>query len=120
MVLSGCSALGLGREDAVDPLDPKSMGAEWQAENFAAYYEQDIEWYECGEDEGLDDVYAEELEAAGFDLAQIGCAYIQAPFDWEDPSTDEAIELSVVHIPATSGEPRGTLLGNPGGPGATG
>lgn len=120
MVLSGCSALGLGREDAVDPLDPKSMGAEWQAENFAAYYEQDIEWYECGEDEGLDDVYAEELEAAGFDLAQIGCAYIQAPFDWQDPENNESIELSIVHIPSTSGEPLGTLLGNPGGPGATG
>ena len=125
LALSGCSSLfglgaGAGATGEVDPLDPRSMSSEWQAENFAAYYEQEIEWYACGEDEGLDEWYADELAAAGFDLDQIGCAYIQAPYDWENPSIEESIELNIVHIPSTSGEPLGTLLGNPGGPGATG
>ncbi len=120
VALSGCSLFDESRDDLVDSLDPKSMGAEWQAENFAAYYEQDIEWYACGPEEGFDHWYQEELAAAGFDVDQIACAYIQAPYDWENPSDDSSIELNVVHIPSTSGEAMGTLLGNPGGPGATG
>lgn len=116
VALSGCSILD--EENA--SVDASGMGAAWQAQEFSAYYEQQIEWYECGEYEGLDDYTAEALEEGGFDLEQIGCAYIQAPYDWEDPSHDESIELSIVHIPSTSGEAIGTLLSNPGGPGATG
>ena len=93
LALSGCSTFfglgtGAGAAGEVDPLDPRSMSSEWQAENFASYYEQEIEWYACGEDEGLDEWYADELAAAGFDLDQIGCAYIQAPYDWENPSIE--------------------------------
>ncbi len=91
-----------------------------QAEQFAGLYDQQIEWYECGEDEGLDDYTAEALDAAGFDLDQIGCAYVLAPLDWDDPTNEEHIELSIVHIPATGDGELGTLLGNPGGPGSTG
>jgi len=97
-----------------------SMDAATQAERFAGYYEQQIEWYECGEDEGLDEYTAEALTDGGFDLEEIGCAYISAPLDWEDPENEESIELSIVHVPSTGDGALGTLLGNPGGPGATG
>ncbi len=96
------------------------MDAAWQAEQFSEYYAQEIEWYECGEDEGLDGYTGDSLAEAGFDLEQIGCALIAAPIDWEDPANKESIELSIVHIPSTSGEAQRTLLANPGGPGETG
>lgn len=120
LLLSGCGPAG-GAEGDRDPASASAMSAEWQAREFAAYYDQEIEWVECGEDEGLDEYLADELDAAGFDLDGIACAYIAAPFDWQDPANEESIELSIVHIPSTGdGEPLGTLLANPGGPGGTG
>lgn len=113
LLLSACAAPGSGANDA------GGESAE-QARDFAAFYEQEIDWYPCTEAEGLDDELAEELAAAGFDVEGIGCALVRAPYDWEDPAGDEAIELSIVHIPSTGDAPLGTLLGNPGGPGAPG
>ena len=98
----------------------KSNNANLQAQQFADYYAQQIEWYECGDDEGLDEYTAQALDVAGYDLEQVGCAYVSAPIDWEDPANLESIEISIVHIPSTGGGELGTLFGNPGGPGATG
>ena len=41
------------------------------------------------------------------------------PLDWDDPTVGE-IELSVIRHRATSGDPIGSLLTNPGGPGSSG
>ena len=125
MVAAGTAltlALSACAETVVDEayMPGAGMDTAWQAEQFSEYYAQEIEWYDCGEDEGLDGYMAEELTGAGFDLAQIGCALIAAPIDWEDPANKESIELSIVHIPSTSGEAQGTLFANPGGPGETG
>lgn len=113
LLLGGCASPGSGASDAV-------TGSAEQARDFAAFYEQEIDWHPCTEDEGLDDELAEMLAGAGFDVGAIGCALVRAPYDWEDPSGDEAIELSIVHIPSTGDDPLGVLLGNPGGPGASG
>src|SRR5690606_11820431 len=62
------------------------------------FYEQTLDWNSCG---------------TGFD-----CTFVTAPLDWENPSAGE-IELSVVRHQAT-GTSMGSLLTNPGGPGASG
>ncbi|MCX6502730.1 MAG: alpha/beta hydrolase [Microbacterium sp.] len=68
------------------------------AEDLLPFYEQDLEWSDCG----------------GFD-----CTMVTAPLDWEDPELGE-IELSVIRQRATDGDAIGSLLTNPGGPGASG
>ena len=44
---------------------------------------------------------------------------VRAPLDWSDPSAGD-IQLSVIRSRATGGDPIGSLLTNPGGPGASG
>ncbi|BDV31357.1 alpha/beta hydrolase [Microbacterium terricola] len=69
------------------------------AEELLPFYGQDIAWADCDDE---------------FD-----CATVTAPLDWDDPSAG-AIELSVIRHRPESGEPIGSLLTNPGGPGASG
>jgi pimeloyl-ACP methyl ester carboxylesterase len=66
---------------------------------FAPYYKQVLEWSSC--ENGLQ------------------CTTAIAPLDWADAS-GERIELALVRQPATSGNRVGSLLVNPGGPGASG
>jgi pimeloyl-ACP methyl ester carboxylesterase len=47
------------------------------------------------------------------------CGTATAPLDWKDPGAGR-IELALVRQPATSGTALGSLLVNPGGPGASG
>ncbi len=47
------------------------------------------------------------------------CATATAPLDWSNPSGD-SIDIALVRQPATGGTSRGSLLVNPGGPGASG
>ena len=60
-------------------------------------YEQETAWETCGE---------------------LECATIQVPLDWGNPG-GETIDLKLNKLPAT-GEKQGSLLVNPGGPGASG
>lgn len=67
---------------------------------FERFYAQTPGWEACGE--GLE------------------CASVVVPVDWEEPDGD-TIDLAVVRRPATDAEARvGSLLYNPGGPGASG
>jgi pimeloyl-ACP methyl ester carboxylesterase len=61
------------------------------------YYTQVLSWDQCGE---------------------FLCATATAPLDWEDPAAEE-IELALIRQPAKQ-EKVGSLLINPGGPGASG
>ncbi|MGV8970288.1 MAG: alpha/beta hydrolase [Microbacteriaceae bacterium] len=63
------------------------------------YYGQILTWSSCGN--GMQ------------------CATATAPLDWEDPAR-ESIELALVRQIATGGTSLGSLLVNPGGPGASG
>lgn len=68
------------------------------AEDLKQFYGQRLSWSNCGS--GMD------------------CTTVKAPLDWEEP--DKAtIDLSVVRHRA-SGTAKGSLLTNPGGPGASG
>ena len=63
------------------------------------YYKQVLQWSSC--ENGLQ------------------CATAIAPLDWTEPAGDR-IELALIRQPATSGNPLGSLLVNPGGPGGSG
>ncbi len=66
------------------------------------FYEQELEWAAC------------DGAGGGFD-----CTTVTAPLDWQNPDAGE-IELAVIRHQATGGAPLGSLLTNPGGPGASG
>ncbi len=63
------------------------------------FYEQELDWAPC------DDSFE--------------CTKVSAPLDWSDPGAGE-IELSVIRHRATGDTTLGSLLTNPGGPGASG
>lgn len=97
LVLSGCLYAAIPEASdapAPGPTAPTEVPSELEG-----YYDQEVSWVDCGD---------------GFD-----CARVLAPLDWEDPGL-EAIELSIVRHRAESGTAVGSLLTNPGGPGASG
>lgn len=67
---------------------------------YARYYGQKIDWTPCEDYQGAE------------------CGTIVAPLAWDDPSKGD-VHLKMIRIPAT-GERKGSLLLNPGGPGGSG
>lgn len=111
LVLSGCAPETGAR-------DRGESAAQRQA--FPAVYEQSVEWRECDSSLGYRDGVEELLTEQGARVDGMRCALVDVPFDWNDPENPETIRLSTVRVPATGDEPIGTLLSNPGGPGASG
>ncbi|EST38918.1 hypothetical protein N566_05035 [Streptomycetaceae bacterium MP113-05] len=65
------------------------------------YYEQDLKWGECG--------------VVGFE-----CTHLTVPLDYRKPSADAELQLAVSRRKATGeGDPIGSLMVNPGGPGGS-
>ena len=98
VALSGCLYAVIpetGRTSTASPA-PDTTGV---SADLMSFYDQTLDWTSCG---------------SGFD-----CTTVTAPLDWADPGAGE-IELSVVRSRATDGEAIGSLLTNPGGPGASG
>lgn len=98
-------ALVVAADDAVDderatPSPTAEPGATDPPEpELAPFYDQQIDW-----------------EACGGDL----CATLEVPLDYADPSGD-TIELALLMVPAGDADQRvGSLVVNPGGPGAPG
>jgi pimeloyl-ACP methyl ester carboxylesterase len=96
--LSGCLYAAIP-ESAPRPSSSKPADTAGVRADLLPFYEQEVSWTDCG----------------GFD-----CATVTAPLDWSDPGEGE-IDLSVIRSRAEgSAEPIGSLLTNPGGPGASG
>ena len=97
VALSGClySLIPDSRPSSTASLAPDTEGV---AAELLPFYEQSLSWSTCG---------------------ALECTMVTAPLDWADPGAGE-IELSVIRQRATSGAPTGSLLTNPGGPGASG
>ena len=109
LAVTGCTA----NEDA-------SASAQ-QAAAFPEVYAQTIDWGVCDESYDLSEGFAEVLDSRGVAVDSYECSMIDAPYDWNDPENGETIELATVRVPSTGDDaPLGTLLGNPGGPGASG
>lgn len=109
LLLSGCSPA------------PDDSPSALQRQSFPRVYAQAIDWGACDESFGLDSGLREQLAAKGVSSETFRCAMVEAPFDWNDPTNHDTIQLAVTHLPASGeGAPIGTLLGNPGGPGLSG
>ncbi|MBG6239451.1 pimeloyl-ACP methyl ester carboxylesterase [Mycetocola sp. CAN_C7] len=97
LTLSGCVTAFFPSDQPVATSTPTQEDV---AENLRPFYEQQLSWSGCGSD--------------GFQ-----CATATAPMDWENPE-DGDIELELVRQRASGGDAIGSLLLNPGGPGASG
>lgn len=95
VALTGClySMIPEQRSSATNAPDTDGV-----ADDLLPFYGQALAWENCG---------------AGLD-----CTEVSAPLDWENPADGE-ITLAVVRHQA-SGTAKGSLLTNPGGPGASG
>lgn len=80
----------------------------------AEFYGQDLAWEPCTDFGGPRGTAEDDQAAKEFE-----CAYVIAPLDYSNPE-GQTIALAVSRIQATGGEPAGTVLVNPGGPGSPG
>ena len=94
VVLTGCIALT--DTENPEPISPVATGA---PAGFEEYYEQIIDFVNCGD--------------------QLFCADVEVPMNWDDPSS-EPINIATSYRQADKKEPIGFVLFNPGGPGASG
>ncbi|GLI26173.1 alpha/beta hydrolase [Agromyces rhizosphaerae] len=93
LLLSGCVSWPFGVQRSIPEPVPSTM-----ASDLGEFYAQELEWRRCGDG--------------------MWCATAEAPLDWDAPGAG-SVELALVRHAAT-GEKVGSLLVNPGGPGASG
>ena len=93
LILGSCTLLGPS-----SPTESTPTG-ESVAADLEPFYGQVLTWESCGEG--------------------IQCSTAEAPLDWADPARD-SIELALSRQVATGSDRLGSLLVNPGGPGASG
>lgn len=98
LALSAC-IYSLIPEARPTPTSSATPDTEGVAAELLPFYGQKLDWETCNE--------------------TFQCATVTAPLDWENPSAAE-IELAIIRHPAESGHAQGSLLVNPGGPGASG
>lgn len=97
-VLAGCTRSTTGPDGAQRPVD------------LTPYLTQQIDWQACPERDEYLESFPDQAE----------CAAVDVPVDYFDQSSDRGtIEIAIIRISA-EGESRGSLLVNPGGPGASG
>ncbi|MFK0403635.1 alpha/beta hydrolase [Microbacterium sp. NPDC090225] len=99
VALSGCLYSMIPEQSATRPSATGAPDTDGVSEELLPFYSQELTWESCG--------------GAGFD-----CTTVTAPLDWENPAEGE-IELSIIRHQAEQ-TPMGSLLTNPGGPGASG
>ena len=93
LALAGCTSPKNQSDASERPPITHDVPAE-----LSRFYEQQVEWTECGD---------------------LECATVEVPLDWEDPEGD-VITLAVNRSRATGADVIGSLLTNPGGPGGSG
>jgi len=100
LVSAACTLPGLGREEP----DPPSLTPE----------PAQVRWRECPE-------VPEELVGRGAPNMSYECATIAVPRDWAAPEAPETFEISLIRARSEQQTDRiGSLIINPGGPGASG
>lgn len=105
LVLGACSGPPAPSGGSPTTLPPTSSATAVPGEQatdpaYARYYQQRPTWTDCG--------------------GGLQCTTVQVPVDWSQPDRDQ-LALALARHPATDpGEKTGSLLVNPGGPGASG
>ncbi|WP_374198327.1 alpha/beta hydrolase [Microbacterium sp. NFH-22A-Y] len=102
-MLSGCLYAAIPPESAATPAPSREPDVDGAPAGFEEFYGQQLDWQAC----------------SGADAGSFDCATVTAPLDWTDPSVG-TIDLAVIRRAATDGDAIGSLLTNPGGPGASG
>lgn len=105
LVAGGCSTAISGKPQSGAPVGPVPDGLQ-------AFYAQKLAWEGCG-DYGKTDYDRQTLGEDGLE-----CAHLTVPLDYAKPDGD-TIEIGVLRRPA-KGDRIGSLVINPGGPGAAG
>ncbi len=103
VAFSGCLYAAIPPESAATPAPSREPDLSGVPAGFEDFYAQSLDWDSC----------------AGADSAYYDCATVTAPLTWSDPDAG-TIDLAVIRRAATSGAALGSLLTNPGGPGASG
>ncbi|GAA2965680.1 alpha/beta hydrolase [Microbacterium schleiferi] len=98
VALAGCYLIPMPDQSSAPHRSPMPI-TDGVAPDLLPFYQQTLDWTDCGGD---------------FD-----CTTVTAPLDWSDPEAG-TIDLSVIRHAATDSDPLGSLLTNPGGPGASG
>ncbi|WP_284251809.1 alpha/beta hydrolase [Litorihabitans aurantiacus] len=119
LLATACSPGGTPPDDdssstssTADPTDPAADPA-----GLETFYDQELAFGPC-EDYGTTPTHQEAVDAAVATSAA-ECARATVPLDYDDPGGETA-EIAVIRIPARGGDPIGSLLTNPGGPGGSG
>lgn len=102
VALTACGVLWDPKTDAARPADPTPDASSAPA-GFSEFYTQTLGWSDC----------------TGADDGDYECTEVTAPLDWSDPDGGD-VSLAVIRRLADGGAPAGSLLTNPGGPGASG
>ncbi|KAA9085558.1 alpha/beta hydrolase [Microbacterium radiodurans] len=101
MALTGCVYNAIPPESS--PAPSRTPVVDGVSAELLPFYEQELAWESC----------------TGADAGSYDCTTVRAPRDWNSPGDGE-IELAVVRRAADRGDALGSLLVNPGGPGASG
>jgi pimeloyl-ACP methyl ester carboxylesterase len=116
LLLSGCSSSGVIHHGAATdpsssgtPAPGATSGGPADTGSVQGFYSQKIAWAPCTH---------KPSDAPDANLAGLQCGTYSVPLDYSKPSGQQ-VKIAVVKWPA-SGTKQGSLLTNPGGPGASG
>jgi len=103
LLTSACLPFGTSGSGATvaSPAAPPAVAVPSGSADPAPFYQQTVDWQPCPAYDGFD------------------CATVVAPLDWADPGSGQ-IHLAVIRHRASGGTSQGTILVDPGGPGASG
>ncbi|WP_312677258.1 alpha/beta hydrolase [Microbacterium sp.] len=101
--LSGCLYAAIPPETVASPAPSRQPDLDGIPAGFESYYTQTLDWTPC----------------SGTDAGSYDCTTVTAPLDWSDPDGG-SLDLAVIRRAASNGDAIGSLLTNPGGPGASG
>jgi pimeloyl-ACP methyl ester carboxylesterase len=102
LLLSACTTGDKGQTAAASPSGPASSSSSAPAADLAPYYRQKLSWHDCS------------------DVGGLQCSTMRVPLDYAHPSAATDLKLAVARKQATGpGSRLGSLLVNPGGPGAS-
>jgi pimeloyl-ACP methyl ester carboxylesterase len=98
LVLSGCSTPAA--EPSLAPIATPTASADLSVANeLQPFYSQTVDWKNCG--------------------SRILCGHVKVPTNWSNPAAG-ALSLAVAYRAADIAKPLGSIVFNPGGPGASG
>lgn len=111
--------LGAGLVSAASILTLSACGGDGTPDPLQKYREQTVQWTKCDPTIlGADDKTLSTLDPSVAE--RLNCSYVRAPLDWSNTERGDVM-VAVMRLAAATPEKRqGSLVFNPGGPGADG